>query len=146
MVLAGEAVRPFPCPAPLRQVPPLRARQPLSASDVGAELAGHTLYSDSMQMFAIFGGHFAAYLASDGVLYGTHTAEFDRSTRGAPKHDVGRWRITPDGEFCSQWHVWGNQREQCSAVYREGEIFTLERQGRFDREVYRRVPGNPEGY
>ena len=62
------------------------------------------------------------------------------------RHDVGTWHITADGHFCRTWHVWDGQRERCFAVYREGETFELELQDRFAKEVYRRVPGNPEGY
>jgi hypothetical protein len=31
-------------------------------------------------------------------------------------------------------------------VYREGETFAFSRNDRLDKGVYRRVPGNPEGY
>ena len=90
----------------------------------------------------LVGGQVTLFVAADGVLYGRFTVAPDLGT----EHDVGRWRITPDGQFCRQWHVWGSQREHCFAVYRQGETFELELQGRFAREVYRRVPGNPEGY
>jgi hypothetical protein len=106
-------------------------------------LAGHTLYADAMQMFPILaGGHLTFFVAADGVLYGTYEAEPDLGT----ERDLGRWHITLDGQFCSQWHVWGHQREHCFAVYREGETFELELKDRFAKEVYRRVLGNPEGY
>jgi Beta-lactamase len=142
MVLAGEAIRPFPCPAESKKTPPA-ARQPLTASELRTELAGHTLYSDPTQMFAALGGgHLTRFAAADGVLYGIWKLEPDLDIR----HDVGRWHITSDGHFCSQWHVWDSQRERCSAVYREGETFALELKDRFAKEVYRRVPGNPEGY
>jgi hypothetical protein len=142
MVLAGETIRPFPCPAEFKETPPA-ARQPLTASELRTELAGYTLYSDPTQMFAALGGgHLTLFVAADGVLYGTGKLEPDVAT----EHDVGRWRITADGQFCSRWHVWDGQRERCSAIYREGETFALERQGRFAKQVYRRVRGNPEGY
>src|SRR5207249_2206675 len=44
MVLAGEALRPFPCPSEPGEA--LRERQPLSASEVRTELPGNTLYAD----------------------------------------------------------------------------------------------------
>jgi hypothetical protein len=142
MVLAGEAIRPFPCPAESKKTPPA-ARQPLTASELRTELAGHTLYSDPTQMFAALGGgHLTRFAAADGVLYGIWKLEPDLDIR----HDVGRWHITADGQFCSQWHVWDGQRERCFAVYREGETFELELKDRFAKEVYRRVLGNPEGY
>jgi hypothetical protein len=142
MVLAGEAIRPFPCAAGSEQTSP-PARQPLTASQLRTELAGHTLYSEPMQMFPILaGGHLTLFVAADGVLYGTYKAEPDLGT----ERDLGRWHLTPDGQFCRQWHVWRSQREHCFTVYREGETFALELQGRFAKEVYRRVRGNPEGY
>jgi len=55
-----------------------------------------------MQMFPILGGgHLTLFVAADVVLYGTLKAEPDRGTW----HDVVRWHITLDGQFCSQWHV-----------------------------------------
>src|SRR5262245_24761492 len=51
MVLAGEAIRPFPCPAESGAAPPPPARQLLTASDLRAELAGHTLYRDPFNIF-----------------------------------------------------------------------------------------------
>jgi hypothetical protein len=144
MVLAGEAIRPFPCPAGSEETS-LPVRQPLTASKLRTELAGHTLYSDPMHimhMFPMCCGHVTLFVAADGVLYGKLKAEPDLGTW----HDVGRWHIAPDGQFCSQWHVWDGQRERCFAVYREGETFDLELQDRFAKEVYRRVLGNPEGY
>jgi hypothetical protein len=57
LVLAGEAIRPFPCPPGSGgALPP--ARQALSASDLRAELTGHTFYADDWHLF----------LAADGVL------------------------------------------------------------------------------
>src|SRR2546430_1202012 len=114
MVLAGEAIRPFPCPAePGAPSPP--ARQPLTASDLHAELAGHTLYRDPFNIFpGVLGGHLTIFLAADGVQYGTFKPGLDGST----EHDVGTWHITADGQFCSRWHVWGGQREDCSTAYR----------------------------
>jgi hypothetical protein len=50
MVLAGEALRPFPCPAGSGETS-LPARQPLTASDLRAALDGHTLSSDPIHMF-----------------------------------------------------------------------------------------------
>jgi hypothetical protein len=106
-------------------------------------LAGYTLYSDPVHMFALLGGgHLTQFVAADGVLYGTRKLEPDVGTQ----HDVGRWHITADGQFCSRWYAWDDQLERCSAVYREGETVELELHGRFAREVYRRVLGNPEGY
>ena len=32
------------------------------------------------------------------------------------------------------------------AVYREGETFEFSPQAHLGKEIYRRVPGNPEGY
>jgi Beta-lactamase len=144
MVLAGEAIRPFPCPAGSEETSP-PGRQPLPASKLRTELAGHTLYSDPMHimhMYPMCCGHVTLFVAADGVLYGTLKAEPDLGTW----HDVGRWQMTADGQLCSQWHVWDGQRERCFAVYREGETFELELKDRFAKEVYRRVPGNPEGY
>jgi hypothetical protein len=141
MVLAGEAIQPFPCPAGSEETPP-PARQPLMANKLRTELPGHTLYSDPMHTFPMLGGHIILFVATDGVLYGTFKAEPDHST----EHDVGRWHITSDGQFCLQWHVWDGQRERCFAVYREGETFEFSSKDRFGKLVYRRVLGNPEGY
>jgi hypothetical protein len=93
-------------------------------------------------MFPIMRGHGNIFLSPDGVLYGTFTSEPD----GGTWQDIGRWHITPDGHFCSRWHAWDNRQERCTTVYREGETFELHRQDEWVQAVYRRAPGNPEGY
>jgi hypothetical protein len=91
-------------------------------------LTGHTLYGDDGR------GHI--FLAASGAQY----------ARWPEAIEVGTWRITTDGHFCNTWHVWRGWRERCSAVYREGETFELHAKNRLDKDVYRRVLGNPEGY
>jgi hypothetical protein len=91
---------------------------------------------------SIGGGHLTLFVVADGARYGTVKAECDLGTW----HDVGRWHITADGQFCSQWHTCDGLRERYLAVYREGETFELKLKDRFAKEVYRRVLGNPEGY
>jgi Beta-lactamase len=118
MVLAGEAIHPFPCP--------------LTAGELRSELAGHTLYAGLVNLF----------LAEDGVLYGTYTSEPD----GGKERDIGRWHIVSDRYFCWQWHAWDGRREGCATMSREGETFIFSPKDRFETEVFRRVPGNPEGY
>ena len=82
------------------------------------------------------------FVSADGALYGTFTSGHAART----DDDIGRWHITPEGQFCRTWHVWERRRERCYTVYREGERFELTVQDRFDTGVYTRVPGNPEGY
>jgi hypothetical protein len=82
------------------------------------------------------------FFAGDGVQYGTYKVDAALGMQ----HDVGRWHITPDGQFCNRWHVWGSRREGCYTVYREGETFEFSQKDRFVKEVYMRVHGNPEGY
>jgi hypothetical protein len=127
MVLVGEALRPFPCPAGSGEALPPE-RQALSASDLRAELTGHTLYDDHWR------GHI--FPAASGVQYG----------RWPAASDVGTWHITADGYFCNTWHVWRGRRERCHVVYREGETFELQAKDRLDKGVLRRALGNPEGY
>jgi CubicO group peptidase (beta-lactamase class C family) len=142
LVLAGEAVRPFPCPAGSAKTPS-PARPPLTAGDLRTEVPGNTFYRDHVTSFpGGFGGRLSMLVSADGLLYGT----FTRRPEGGTEHDVGRWHIAPDGQFCRTWHVWDHRRERCSVVYREGETFELELKDRFAKEVYRRVLGNPEGY
>jgi Beta-lactamase len=133
MILAGKAIRPFPCAAASEEVSPPPARQPLSASDLRAAFPGHTFAADLWNIFPwLFDVRLKMVVTADGVVYGTrHTAI-----------DVGRWYITPDGYFCRQWHVWEGRHECCYIVYREGETFELYPQGRLSREVFRRLPAN----
>jgi hypothetical protein len=142
MVLAGEAIRPFPCPAGAGEEPRPRQRQPLSASELSAALPGNTFYSDLITMFPVIYGHGNIFLSLDGVLYGTFTSNL----AGGTWQDIGRWHITPEGQLCSRWHALDNRWERCVAVYREGETFELYRQDDWMQAVYRRAPGNPEGY
>jgi len=142
MVLAGEAIRPFPCPAGSGEESRPGERQPLSASALRAEFPGNTFYLDLVTMFPVRRGHRNIFLSPEGVLYGT----FKGASDGGTWHDIGRWHITPDGHFCNRWHAWDNRRERCVTVYREGESFELYRQDGWVKAVYRRTPGNPEGY
>jgi hypothetical protein len=149
MVLAGEAIRPFPCPAGSAETPPA-ARPPLTASELRAEVPGHTFYRDPVTDFpVVFGGHLAMFVAADGVLYGT----FTRRPDGGTEHDVGRWHITPEGQFCRAWHVWDHRRERCYTLQvtppdlsQGDDTFAFAVIDRWGRARYRRVPGNPEGY
>jgi Beta-lactamase len=127
MVLVGEAIRPFPCPAGAGEALPPE-RQALSASDLRAELTGHTFYA--------YDWHIS--LAASGVQYG--------ASKGGTEYDVGTWHITAGGHFCNTWLKWLRRRERCFAVYREGETFELHAKDTLDKVVLRRVPGNPEGY
>jgi hypothetical protein len=127
MVLAGEAIRPFPCPAgAAAETPPTHQHQPLTTSELHAEFPGNTFYSGPVNIFP----------AAGGVLYGARKDDID----------VGTWRITSDGYYCRQWHVWDGRRERCFAVYRESESFALYTKDRWGKVVFRRAPGNPEGY
>ena len=139
MVLAGEALRPFPCPSGPREAPP-REQQPLSASEVRTELPGNTLYADPWNVFGIYDARLNLFVAADGVLYNTLNGGSDVGTW----HDAGRWHITPDGHFCSKG--WNDRREGCAAVYREGETFELHPTDGLGKMVFTRAPGNPEGY
>jgi hypothetical protein len=136
MVRAGEAIRPFPCPAESAEAPP--ARQLLSASDLQALFAGHTLYADGGHRFPFHDRRpVSLYLAAGGMLYGT-------SHEGV---DVGTWHIRPDGQWCRTWHVWEGRRARCYAVSRVGtDQFTLYPQDTWDRWDIRRRSGIPEGY
>jgi hypothetical protein len=130
MVLAGKAIRPFPCPAGSGEAPAVR--QPLTASAMRAELPGSTFYTGPVNLF----------IAADGVLYGTV-----KRPDGVSEQDVGTWRITPEGQWCGTWRWWDNRRERCHLVYREGETFELYVKDRFsEKGTLRRVRGNPEGY
>jgi Beta-lactamase len=149
MVLAAEAVRPFPCPAGSAETPPL-ARPPLTASDLRTEVPGNTFYQDPVTSFpVVFGGRLSMFVSADGTLYGT----FTRRPDGGTEHDVGRWHITPEGQFCRTWHVWDHRHERCytlhlslPVMYRGGESFEFAVTDRWETELYRRVPGNAEGY
>jgi hypothetical protein len=149
MVLAGEAVRPFPCPAGSAETP-WPAPPPLTAGDLRTEVPGNTFYRDPVTSFpAIFGGRLAMFVGTDGTLYGTFTRQPD----GVTDHDVGRWHITPEGQFCRTWHVWEHRRERCytlhvsrPALEQGDETFAFAVTDRWGTALYRRVPGNPEAY
>jgi hypothetical protein len=149
LVLAGEAVRPFPCPAGSAETPS-PAPPPLTARDLHTEVPGHTFYWDPATSFpAVLGGRLIMYVAPGGVLYGT----FTRRPNGEPEPGVGRWRITPEGQFCRTWHAWDHRRQRCytlqvtpPALSQGGDTFAFAVTDRWDSALYRRVPGNPEGY
>jgi hypothetical protein len=138
MVLAGEALRPFPCLSGSREASP--ARQQLSGSEVRAELPGHTFYADPWNAFGVYDARLNMFVATDGTIYVTLDGGSDIGTW----HNVSRWRIAPDGHFCSKG--WNDRREGCATVYREGETFELHPIEGLGKMVFRRKPGNPEGY
>ena len=84
----------------------------------------------------MFGAPFNFFVAADGAQYATLTG----------KTEIGRWRITPEGEYCRTWFVWDNRWERCFTADREGETFTCYPKDGLGKQVFRRVPGNPEGY
>jgi hypothetical protein len=135
LVLAGEALRPFPCAAGSGEAS-LPARQPLTSSELRAELPGNTLYYSAPWQSE----NYNIFIATDGALYLMFQAEPD----GGTLYAAGRWHITPEGHFCSRW--WNDRVESCSTVSREGETFAFFPTGRLWKGVYRRAPGNPEGY
>jgi len=74
------------------------------------------------------------FAAAGGMIY--------RSSKTAS--DVGKWRITPDGQFCRAW--WYRPQGRCYVVYQEAEMLELYPAGRWGKVLLRRAPGNPEGY
>jgi CubicO group peptidase (beta-lactamase class C family) len=124
MVLAGETVRPFCLAPPDKQPPSLPKQEPVTASELRSAMTGHTFHGDDWHMFP----------EANGVIYRT-------SKNGT---DVGKWHITPDGQFCRTW--WDARRERCYKAYQQGETFELYLQDRWGKIVVRRAPGNPEGY
>jgi hypothetical protein len=149
LILAGEAVRPFPCPAgSAEMLPP--APPPLTASDLQVEVPGYTFYQDRVTVFpGVFGRRLSMYVSADGLLFGTLTGRPD----GGPEHGVGWWHIRPEGQFCRTWHVWDHRRERCYTLHRShpvlsqgGDSFEFAVTDRWGTALYRRVPGNAEGY
>lgn len=138
MVLAGAAVRPFPCSSGSREAS--HARQQLGGSEVRAELPGHTFYADPWNAFGVYDARLNMFVAADGLMYIT----LDGGPEVGVWPDASRWRITPDGQFCTQG--WNDRREGCAAVYREDETFELYPTEGLGKLVFRRAPGNPEGY
>jgi hypothetical protein len=90
MVLAGEALRPFPCPAGSGETPSPQERQPLRASDLRAEFPGNTFYADPLNVFpGPLGIRFNLFVAADGVVYGTWK-DADAIRRRSVAHHVQR--------------------------------------------------------
>jgi hypothetical protein len=138
MVLASEAVRAFPCSSEAVEAP--HKQQPLSASEIRTELCGNTLYADPWSAFGIYDARLKMFVAADGLMYIT----LHEGSEVGVWPDAGKWRITPEGQFCSKG--WNDRRERCAVVYREGETFELHLTDGFEKWTFRRAPGNPEGY
>jgi Prolyl oligopeptidase family len=73
--------------------------------------------------------HLWEMVVTDGVLSGAWKFEPDLGTR----HDVGRWHIAPDGQFCKTWHVLGLLGESGYSLDQDGKPFEFPRQDRFVR-------------
>lgn len=123
MILAGESIRPF-CPPPATVAAPDPARVPLSASELAAEIPGHTFAFGTQRLF----------FAPGGRLYGAVPDDAD----------LGHWTITADARVCCAWTKWDNALARCYAIYREGEVYAFEVPERFSRVVGRRTPGGLE--
>jgi hypothetical protein len=75
MVLAGEALRPFPCPAGVA-APPVPAPVPLTARALRIEVPEHTFYGAPQNFFpVVFGARLTMFVAADGGLYGFQEGE-----------------------------------------------------------------------
>ena len=60
----------------------------------------------------------------------------------------GYSRLMGDDEEATirTWFVWDNRRERCFVVYRERETCEPYQTDGLGKEVFRRAPGNSEGY
>jgi len=97
----------------------------LTADELRAELPGNTFYNT-------YGWHF--YVAPEGGLY----------TKSNQNSSInGRWSISDDGEFCTEWHHW-DARLRCEKWGQRGELFEADWRERCLKIVLRRVKGNPE--
>ena len=100
MIVAGESIRPF-CPAPVTALLP-PAPPPLTASELAAELPGHTFTFGRQRLFFERGGQ----------LYGAVSAD---------EGDLGTWAIE-DGRVCRAWTTWDHGRRRCWTVSRDGDV------------------------
>jgi hypothetical protein len=103
----------------------------------------HSFYGDVFrQSLSLLMGQLSMFVSADGVVNDAFKAEPD----GGTWRDAGRWHIMPAGQYYVRWHVYGDRREGCFVVSREAETFDFFPKDRFGKEMFRRVPGNPEGY
>ena len=59
-------------------------------------------------------------------------------------NDAGSWRIAADGQWCRTWKVSTGGREDCVAVYKNGNTYySVTPQGAV-RASYTAKPGNPD--
>jgi hypothetical protein len=125
MILAGETLRPF-CTSPPPDAAKAVEAAPLTAAELRAELPGNT--------FGVGPGR--TFIGPDGRTY----------FRSGTSHDIGRWRITPEGLYCRTWNMSDGGRERCHRVYRDGEAFTLHVVDRWTAFRWTRTRGRAEGF
>ncbi len=94
---------------------------PLSASELAAEIPGHTFTIGRQRLF----------FAAGGRLFGS---------LGTDEGDLGAWEIR-DGRVCRTWTTWDHGRARCYSIFREADGYAFDDPGRFARFLARRSPG-----
>ena len=117
MILAGEAVRPFCTSAGAAVMAPQRA--PLTATELRAEIVGRTFDSDFARLV----------IERNGIVSVESKGDFD----------IGRWRVTDDGQYCRTWNVGDRGRPRCYRLYRDGDTFELHAIDRWGVTKLRRI-------
>ncbi len=111
--------------------------QSISADSLGTKLTGDQIRQqlvDHTTYGMVSGRSFAQYVASDGT----------QRIRMANFSDSGTYRITDDGQWCRMWKVSAGGREDCVAVYKNGDTFYSVTPDGSVRASYTAKPGNPE--
>jgi hypothetical protein len=119
--LSGSTVPPGVAPTT-----PIR----MSATDIGS-----TLVNNTAEGVTTNGLPYAAYFTPDG----------HERFREGNFTDIGTWRVTPDGRFCSALVQLSANTEECYVMYRVGNNVTFQRPNGTTVGNVTVVPGNPQG-
>lgn len=100
----------------------------LTGDQIRQQLVDHTTYG------TISGRAYVQYVAPDGT----------QKIRMANFADSGTYRITSDGLWCRTWKVSTGGKEDCVAVYKDGDTFYSVTSEGGVRATYTVKPGNPD--
>ena len=94
-------------------------RAPLTATELRAEIVGRTFDSDFARLV----------IERNGIVSVESKGDFD----------IGRWRVTDDGQYCRTWNVGDRGRPRCYRLYRDGDTFELHAIDRWGVTKLRRI-------
>jgi hypothetical protein len=110
-----------------------QGQTPMTAQHIQQQLVGHSLVGVTGRGYEV-----TWFIRPDGVIKGINGKGTTANSR-----DSGTWEVTPDGDFCTRWPVWGQGTKGCMKFYIVGDVIRACRTDGNCAGRFTRVPGNP---